>query len=255
VLQTLALFPLGLGSETQNKALLLRRASVQFANFPKELSESKPQTEGTPHYITKYLYQTVAFPHPKNPACALPHLHGMIPSMSKITHNAAALTPAIRQIRGTDVVLDFEVAEAYGVPTRALVQAVKRNSKRFPSDFMFQLSKEETQFWRSQIVTSNPNAKMGLRRNPHAFTEQGVAMLSGVLHSPHAIKVNIAIMRSFIHMRKAFLSLAAIEKKFKGLDEGVVRAFVLIRALMKSSAHPGAESGKTKALPKRLSKG
>jgi hypothetical protein len=175
--------------------------------------------------------------------------------MSNITRNAGALSPAIRQIRGTDVVLDFEVAEAYGVPTRALVQAVKRNAKRFPSDFMFQLSKEETRLLRSQSVTLEKGRGHYTKYAPLAFTEQGVAMLSGVLRSPRAIKVNIAIMRSFVQMRKAFLSLAAIEKKFKGLDEGVVRAFVLIRALMKSSAHPGVESGKTKALPKGLSKG
>jgi hypothetical protein len=153
----------------------------------------------------------------------------------------ARLNPTIRQIRDTDVVLDYEVAAAYGVPTKALVQAVKRNPERFPSDFMFQLSSQETQVLKSQFVTSSWG---GSRRPPYAFTEQGVAMLSGVLRSSRAIKVNIAIMRSFVQMRKAFLSLDEIEKSFKGLDEGVVRAFVLIRALMKTNARPALTAHK-----------
>src|SRR5438477_6899056 len=86
-------------------------------------------------------------------------------------------------IRGVKVMLDRDLAGLYGVTTGALNQAVKRNRKRFPPDFMFQLSNEETQKWKSQFVISNPAAKMGLRKRPYAFTEQGVAMLSSVLHS------------------------------------------------------------------------
>ena len=86
----------------------------------------------------------------------------------------------IYEIRGQRVMLDRDLAEMYGVPTKALNQAVKRNIERFPEDFMFQLTTEETQIWKSQIVTSN-SIKMGLRRNPYAFTELGVAMLSSVL--------------------------------------------------------------------------
>ena len=82
-------------------------------------------------------------------------------------------------LRGHKVMLDRDLAELYGVETRALVQTVKRNHKRFPADFMFRLSAAELRQWRSQIVISNPSVKMGVRRRPYAFTEQGVAMLSG----------------------------------------------------------------------------
>ena len=87
----------------------------------------------------------------------------------------------IYEIRGQRVMLDRDLAEMYGVLTKALNQAVKRNIDRFPSDFMFQLTNEETQNWKSQIVTSN-SIKMGMRRNPYAFPELGVAMLSSVLN-------------------------------------------------------------------------
>jgi len=89
----------------------------------------------------------------------------------------------IYEIRGERVMLDRDIAALYNVETKVLNQAVKRNIKRFPEDFMFQLSKTEFQIWKSQIVTSNSD-KMGLRRPPYAFTEQGVAMLSSVLNAP-----------------------------------------------------------------------
>ena len=91
-------------------------------------------------------------------------------------------------IRGQRVMLDRDLANMYGVETKALIQAVKRNIRRFPEDFMFQLSKEEFLFWKSQIVTSKADMK-GLRRPPYAFTEQGVAMLSGILNSDTAIEL------------------------------------------------------------------
>lgn len=94
---------------------------------------------------------------------------------------AERIQRAILIIRGQKVMLDRDLAELYGVETRALVQAVKRNLMRFPDDFMFQLSEEELENWRSQFVISNPSAKMAVRRKPYAFTEQGVAMLSSVL--------------------------------------------------------------------------
>ena len=90
--------------------------------------------------------------------------------------------------------LDRDLSKLYGVETRVLNQAVKRNIQRFPDDFMFQLSKEEFKNWKSQIVMSNSD-KMGLRRTPYAFTDYGILMLSSVLNSDRAIKVNIAIMR------------------------------------------------------------
>ena len=108
---------------------------------------------------------------------------------------------AILLIRRQKIMLDRDLAELYGVPTKVLNQAVARNRKRFPGDFMFQLSQGEFENWRSQIVTSNSAARMGLRRRPYAFTEQGVAMLSSVLNSERAIEVNIAIMRTFVHLR------------------------------------------------------
>ena len=106
----------------------------------------------------------------------------------------------IYDIRGQRVMLDRDLAELYGVTTSALNQAVKRNIERFPDDFMFQLTNDETNKWKSQFVMSN-SLTMGLRRNPYAFTEQGVSMLSAVLKSDTAIKVSIAIMRAFVAMR------------------------------------------------------
>ena len=106
----------------------------------------------------------------------------------------------IFEIRGRWVILDRDLAELYGVTTSALNQAVKRNIKRFPPDFMFQLTDEETENWKSQIVITKSIA-MGLRRNPNAFTEEGVAMLSGLLNSDIAIDANITIMRAFVAMR------------------------------------------------------
>ena len=106
----------------------------------------------------------------------------------------------IYEIRGQKVMLDRELAEMYGVLTKVLNQAVKRNPDRFPEDFMFQLTNEETQNWKSQIVTTN-SIKMGVRRNPYAFTELGVAMLSSVLNSKTAIQINMSIMRAFVTIR------------------------------------------------------
>ena len=100
----------------------------------------------------------------------------------------------IYEIRGQRVMLDRDLAALYGVTTSALNQAVKRNAERFPVDFMFQLTDAETENWKSQIVITN-SITMGLRRNPYAFTEQGVSMLSAVLKSPVAIQTSIAIMR------------------------------------------------------------
>lgn len=106
----------------------------------------------------------------------------------------------IFEIRGQKVMLDRDLAEMYGVETRVLNQAVKRNIDRFPEDFMFQLSEQEFQYWKSQIVISNTE-NMGLRKKPFAFTELGVAMLSSVLNSKTAIQINMGIMRTFVAIR------------------------------------------------------
>ena len=113
----------------------------------------------------------------------------------------------IYEIRGQRVMLDRDLAELYGVTTSALNQAVKRNAKRFPPDFMFQLTPDEFANLKSQIVTSSWG---GIRKMPYAFTEQGVAMLSGLLNSDIAINANIAIMRAFVAMRNYITTTTTI---------------------------------------------
>ena len=127
------------------------------------------------------------------------------------------LSTNIYIIRGEKVILDRDIARLYGIPTKALKQAVKRNFNRFPMDFMFELSPEEFQNWRSQFVTSNSD-KMGLRFAPMAFTEQGVAMLSSVVNSPRAIEVNIAIMRTFVKMRQLIMNNQELSQKLQSLE-------------------------------------
>ena len=118
----------------------------------------------------------------------------------------------IYEIRGYKVMIDRDLAKAYGVETSALNQAVKRNIERFPEDFMFQLTDEEFQDWKSQIVITN-SINMGLRRNPYAFTELGVAMLSSVLNSKAAVQTNMTIMRTFFAMRDLILNSPVYEVK------------------------------------------
>lgn len=138
--------------------------------------------------------------------------------------NLVNVHPKIFEVRGRWVILDRDLAVLYGVTTSALNQAVKRNLKRFPSDFMFQLTDEETEKWKSQIVMTK-SVTMGMRRNPNAFTEQGVAMLSGLLNSDVAINANITIMRAFVAMRQYIMTskqitaeLAEIRTKLKLLE-------------------------------------
>ncbi|MDO5664896.1 MAG: ORF6N domain-containing protein [Bacteroidia bacterium] len=116
----------------------------------------------------------------------------------------------IYEIRGQKVMIDRDLAEMYGVETRVLIQSIKRNIDRFPNDFMFQLTENEFQNWRSQIVMSK-SIKMGLRRRPYVFTELGVAMLSSVLNSKTAIQINMSIMRAFVFVRN-ILSNPPIDK-------------------------------------------
>ena len=112
----------------------------------------------------------------------------------------ALIQSKIYVIRGMKVMLDRDLAELYGVETRTLNQKVKRNTRRFPPDFMFQMTKEDIEEWKSQIVISN-SIKMGLRKSPKAFTLFGVAMLSSVLNSETAIDTNIDIMRAFVEYK------------------------------------------------------
>ena len=141
-------------------------------------------------------------------------------------------------IRGEKVMLDSDVAEMYGVETRTLVQAVKRNSDRFPDDFMFQFSEEELENWRSQIVMSNPAAKMGLRRRPYAFTELGVAMLSTVLRSKSAIQVNVAIMRTFVRLREILATHRDVARKVGEHDQQIAALFRAVQKLLASPDPP-----------------
>lgn len=118
----------------------------------------------------------------------------------------------IYEIRGFKVMLDFDLANMYHAETRRLNEVVKRNIKRFPDDFMFQLTKKEFTNLMSQFATSNWG---GTRKLPYAFTEQGVAMLSGLLNSDIAISVNIAIMRAFVMLRQYALGYAELNKKLE----------------------------------------
>src|SRR4051812_33676181 len=104
-------------------------------------------------------------------------------------------------VRGQKVLLDADLAHLYGVETRALNQAVKRNLARFPVDFMFRLSPKELKNWRSQFVMSNPGAKMALRRAPFAFTEHGALMSATVLNSKRAVEVSLYVVRAFVRLR------------------------------------------------------
>lgn len=123
----------------------------------------------------------------------------------------------IHKIRGVQVILDESLALLYGVETKVLNQAVKRNNERFPKEFMFQITENESNRLRSQIVTSNQ--KGGRRYLPYAFTEQGVAMLSGVLRSEIAVKVSIQIMNAFVAMRKFITANARIFKRIDAVEQ------------------------------------
>lgn len=124
----------------------------------------------------------------------------------------------IYEVRGQKIMLDFDLAELYEVQTRVLNQSVKRNIKRFPIDFMFQLTAEEWEGMRSQIVTAS-KTKRNITAIPYAFTEQGLAMLSGILNSDVAINVNIGIMRAFVMIRQYALNYQDLAKKIEQLEQ------------------------------------
>ena len=130
--------------------------------------------------------------------------------------NLIQIQNLIYEIRGQKVMLDSDLATLYQVQTKVLNQAVKRNLKRFPADFMFQLTKEEFLNLKSQIVTSSWG---GVRKMPFVFTEQGVAMLSGLLNSDIAIAVNIKITRAFVQMRKLSIEHKDLQEQIKELKQ------------------------------------
>jgi hypothetical protein len=159
-------------------------------------------------------------------------------SFASIEH----ITRSILVLRGQRVLLDVELADLYGVATKALLQAVRRNRERFPEDFMIQLNDAEWAILRSQTVTSSA-LHGGRRYPPYAFTEQGVAMLSSVLRSRAAIAVNVQIMRAFVRMRELLASNTALarkldelERKYQHHDEAIKAILSAIRELMTPTA-------------------
>ena len=151
-------------------------------------------------------------------------------------------------LRGNKVLLDSDLARLYGVTTKALNQAVKRNADRFPSDFMFQLTTKEAERSRSQFVTLKRGENVKYR--PYAFTEQGVAMLSSVLRSSQAVQVNIAIMRAFVKLREVLGSNRELARRFADLehrvgkhDEEIATIIEAIRQLIAPPEKPKREIG------------
>jgi hypothetical protein len=149
-------------------------------------------------------------------------------------------------VRGMKVMLDKNLAELYGVRTGNLNKAVKRNIKRFPADFMFQLTKEE---YANLMFQPGISSWGGSRKLPYAFTEQGVAMLSGILNSDRAIQVNIVIMRAFVHLRRFLESnhelaerLNVLEKSVTGHDEKIQLIFDTINQLIENAEAPPARN-------------
>ncbi len=138
---------------------------------------------------------------------------------SKLALNDTApqqrLADLMHVIRGEKVLLDTDLAELYGVPTKVLNQAVRRNLERFPGDFMFQLSTSEAEGMRSQTVTAS---RRNIGAPPYAFTEQGVAMLSSVLRSQRAVEVNIAIMRTFVQLRRLMDSNRDLARRIEAME-------------------------------------
>jgi hypothetical protein len=169
------------------------------------------------------------------------------PAMRKAIIPIPRIAQSIYVRRGQKVMLGQDLAALYGVSAGALVQAVKRNATRFPKDFVFQLAVKELANLKSQIVISSWS---GRRHRPYAFTEQGVAILSSVLNSERAVKVNIAIMRAFVKLRRALEGNRELARKFSQLEERVgkhdeeIRAIIdAIRQLMAPPEKPKREIG------------
>ena len=144
----------------------------------------------------------------------------------------------ILEVRGHKVMLDAHLATLYGVPTKVLNQAVKRNRKRFPSDFMFQLSAEESLALRSQIVTLERGRGRHRKYLPYAFTEQGVAMLSSVLKSERAIRVNVEITRAFVRLRAMAVSYKDLARKVEALERKYDAQFKAVFDAIRELAKP-----------------
>jgi hypothetical protein len=144
-------------------------------------------------------------------------------------------------IRGEKVMLDADLARLYGVSTKALNQALRRNRNRFPRDFVFQLSRTEYDAMRSQIVTAS---RRNISALPYAFTEQGVAMLSSVLRSSRSVEVNIAIMRTFVQLRRLMDSNSDLSRKIEGLEKKYDEQFAVVFEAIKQLVTPPSPSKK-----------
>jgi len=157
-----------------------------------------------------------------------------------MNNQIATIVPMIRRIRGRSDILDADLARIYGVPTKALNQAVKRNAKRFPPDFLFQLTEEEADSLRSQIVTLKSGRGQHRKFLPYAFTENGAIMAANVLNSPEAVRMSVFVVRAFVQMRDLLGStkelakqLAAMEKKLTARLDGHEVAIVdVLRRVM-----------------------
>ena len=152
--------------------------------------------------------------------------------------SAERIERSIRPIRGHKVMLDSDLAHLYGVPVKRLNEQVRRNLKRFPADFMIRLTGEEYEALRSQFATLKPARGIHRKYLPYAFTEQGVAMLSSVLHSQRAIDVNVEIMRAFVRLRQMLASNAQLARRLDALEKKYDAEFKVvfdaIRQLMAS---------------------
>lgn len=179
--------------------------------------------------------------------------------MPAITPKPENLAPLVYMIRGERVLLDADLASLYGVPTKALNQAVRRNAERFPPDFMFRLTAQELADSRSQPVTASVAAsgmrsqsvtasRRNVRALPYAFTEQGVAMLSSVLRSARAVEVNIAIMRTFVQLRRLMDSNRDLARKINAMEKKYDEQFAVVFDAIKRLI---ADDEARKAQPKR----
>jgi ORF6N domain len=169
----------------------------------------------------------------------------------KTSHSSDFLLEKIALLRGHKVLMSNDLADLYQVEHKVMMQAVTRNMTRFPEDFMFQLSVDEWQNLKSQIVTSSWG---GVRKQPYAFTEQGVAMLSSVLRSPQAIQVNIEIMRTFIQMRQVLSQHHELAQRMNALEKNYDVKFKAIfdalRQLMQATSSPSRPIGFTAEIKK-----
>jgi len=150
-------------------------------------------------------------------------------------------------IRGHRVMLDRDLARTYGVTTARLNEQIKRNQKRFPEDFVFQLTKQEMADWMSQIATSNPAIKMGLRKPPYAFTEHGAVAAAFVLNSPVAVAASVQIVRAFVRLREMVATRVGLARKLQELEKRYDTQFKVvfdaIRELMSPPETPRRRIG------------